>query len=277
MTATAQDCQRRPTIVVTGTTGLIGVEIADVLTDRGIDVVGVDAAQPPPDRSRRWARSVQLDITDETSLHAAAGELAAQHVTIDALVHAAALTGRSSTLQPHDLLSVDLGLWRRVLDVNLTGALLCAREFGALLRPGQHAQILFVGSIQGSVPTLGASSYAVSKAALIGLVRQLAAEYAARGVRVNLLAPGPIADVSELARLGEQATIEDPTPLGRFGRPREIAESVADLVTGSFSLLTGAVVPLDGGEHLRPRTGPRRSHPAHPDSTSSEPTPHKSQ
>lgn len=261
MTAQLTQGVPRPTMIVTGTAGLIGIEIADVLTDRGVDVLGVDSAQPPPERARRWARSTQLDITDEAAVRRAVEEMAAQRVQIDALVHAAAITGRTPTLQPHSLLTVDLDLWRRVLDVNLTGALLCARAFGTLLRPAPAAQILFVGSIQGLVPTFGASAYAVSKAALVGLVRQLAAEYAAHGVRVNLVAPGPVAEASERARLAAQDAGEDPTPLGRFGSPREIAEAVADLVTGSFSLLTGAVVPLDGGEHLRPRTGPRRSHP----------------
>lgn len=261
MTGTGPGSPRRPVMVVTGAAGLIGLEIADVLADRGVDVIGLDAAEPPPDRARRWLRARRLDITDEGSVRSAAEEIAGEAGQIDALVHAAALTGRSADLPPHDLRSVDLELWRRVLEVNLTGSLLCAREFGALLRPSSRAQILLVGSIQGLVPTMGAGAYAVSKAALVGLVRQLAAEFASDGVRVNLVAPGPIADDQELARLETHGLRESPTPLGDFGRPRGVAEAVADLLTGSFTLLTGVVVPLDGGEHLRPRTGPRRSLP----------------
>lgn len=244
-------------ILVTGVAGLIGGTIADVLTERGTDVIGVDAAKPDPER---WARVVRLDLTDEEAVHHAAETVRAEYGALDTIVHAAAMTGRSPDLVPHTLRTVDLALWRRVVDVNLTGALVCAREFGALLRPGPLAQILMVGSIQGLVPTMGASAYAVSKAALMGLVRQLGAEFAADGVRVNLVAPGPIADEAEIVRLHANGVDEAPTPLARFGRPREIAETIADLATGSFALMTGATIPVDGGEHLRPRTGPVRAH-----------------
>lgn len=259
MTDTDADGRRRP-VVVTGVAGLIGSQIAEVLTERGVDVIGVDVVAPQPGTSTRRERTMLVDITDEGAVRAAAETIRKEHGHIDALVHAAALTGRSRGLEPHSLRSVEMDLWRRVLEVNVTGALLCARELGALLRPGPRAQILLVGSIQGLVPTAGASAYAVSKAALVGLVRQLAAEYAPEGVRVNLVALGPVADDHELARLSAAKEEESPTPLGRFGGPREVAESIADLTTGSFSLLTGAVVPVDGGEHLRPRTGPRRNH-----------------
>lgn len=243
-------------ILVTGVAGLIGGNIADVFTERGVEVIGVDAATPDPGRR---ARFIRLDLTDEAAVHHAAETLRAECGGLDAIVHAAAMTGRSPDLAPHTLRTVDLALWRRVLEVNLTGALVCAREFGALLRPGPLAQILMIGSIQGLVPTMGASAYAVSKAALVGLVRQLGAEFAADGVRVNLVAPGPVADAAEIARLRAIGVDEAPTPLARFGRPREMAEAIADLVTGSFALMTGAIIPVDGGEHLRPRTGPARA------------------
>jgi len=244
-------------VVVTGVAGLIGGRIADVLTERGIDVIGVDVVAPEPGR---WSRTVQVDLTDEAAVRRAADVVHAGLGGIDAIVHAAAVTGRSTTLGTHTLRTVDLDLWRRVLDVNLTGALVGLREFGALLRTGGSAQILVVGSIQGLVPTLGSSAYAVSKAALTGLVRQLAAELAPDGIRVNMVSPGPVADADELERLRAAGTDDTPTPLGRFDRPREMAEAIADLVTGSFGYMTGVVIPIDGGEHLRPRSGPQRAH-----------------
>lgn len=241
-------------VVVTGVAGLIGGRIADVLTERGIDVIGVDVVAAPGGR-----RTFPLDITDEAAVRRVAAAVQAEHGRIDAVVHAAAVTGRSASLGTHTLRTVDIDLWRRVLDVNLTGTLVCAREFGALLGPG--GQLLVVGSVQGIVPTLGSSAYAVSKAALTGLVRQLAAELAPDGIRVNLVAPGPVADDAELDRLGAAGVDGAPTPLGRFDRPREMAEAIADLVTGSFGFMTGAIIPIDGGEHLRPRSGPPRAHP----------------
>lgn len=245
------------TVVVTGVAGLIGGRIADVLTERGCEVVGVDVV-PHPSLPDRWRRTLQVDLTDEGAVRRAAATVRVEHGGIDAIVHAAAMTGRSPSLGTHTLRSVDIELWRRVLDVNLTGTLVCVREFGALLRSGQ---ILVVGSVQGLVPTMGSSAYAVSKAALTGLVRQLAAELAADGIRVNLVAPGPVADDGELDRLRAAGVDEAPTPLGRFDTPHDMAEAVADLLTGSFRFMTGAVIPIDGGEHLRPRTGPVRVHP----------------
>lgn len=247
------------TVVVTGVAGLIGGRIADELTERGCNVIGVDVAAPAPDRAARWRRVLNVDLTDEAAARRAADTVRADHHGVDAVVHAAAMTGRSPDLGTHTLRTVDLGLWRRVLDVNLTGALVCVREFGALLRTGQ---ILVVGSVQGLVPTMGSSAYAVSKAALAGLVRQLAAELAADGIRVNLVAPGPVADDRELERLRVAGIDEEPTPMGRFDRPQDLAAAVADLLTGSFRFMTGAVIPIDGGEHLRPRTGPARVHPS---------------
>lgn len=260
MTDADVEGRQRPIMVVTGVAGLIGRQIAEVLSEDGVDVIGVDVTAPQSGMSTHRARTMKVDITDEQAVRAAAKAIRDEYGAIEALVHAAAVTGRSPSLQRHSLRSVDLDLWRRVLEVNVTGALLCAREFGALLRPGPRAQILLVGSIQGLVPTMGASAYAVSKAALVGLVRQLAAEFAADGVRVNLVSPGPVADDRELARLRAEGVDDSPTPMGRFGGPREIAESIVEMTIGSFSLLTGAVVPIDGGEHLRPRTGPRRAH-----------------
>lgn len=253
---------RSPVVLVTGVAGQIGGSVADVLTDRGVSVVGVDIESPDAGSSRL----LRVDLTDEVAVRRAAEAVRTEYGALDAIVHAAAWTGRSADLHSHTLSTVDLAMWRRMLEVNLTAALICAREFGPLLQAGPQAQILLVGSIQGLVPTMGASAYAVSKAALVGLARQLAAELAADGVRVNLVAPGPVADDSELDRLQTAGRADAPTPLGRFGQVRELAESIADLVTGSFSLLTGVTIPVDGGEHLRPRTGPARAH--EPDQTS---------
>jgi len=255
----AQATGRRSVTVVTGVAGLIGGRIAEVLTERGVDVVGVDVVAPPRSAPAAWIE-VQADLTDERAVRGVATSVRAEHGGIDAVVHAAALTGRSPDLGTHTLRSVDLDLWRRVIEVNLTGALLCIREFGALLRPEPLGQILVVGSVQGLVPTMGASAYAVSKAALTGLVRQFAAEFAPEGIGVNLVAPGPVADAGEVQRLREQGLHEAPTPMGAYLSPRDMAEAICDLLTGSFGFMTGAVIPIDGGEHLRPRTGPSRAH-----------------
>lgn len=251
---------RRSVAVVTGVAGLIGGRIADVLTERGIDVIGVDVVATDQPTQGGW-REVQVDLTDQTAVRRLAERVRAEHGGIDAIIHAAAMTGRSPSMGTHTLRSVDIALWRRVIDVNLTGALVCIREFGALLRPEPLGQILVIGSVQGLVPTMGASAYAVSKAALTGLVRQFAAEFAGEGIGVNLVAPGQVADEEELQRLRDSGFEEVTAPMGGSLHPREMAEAISDLVTGSFHFMTGVVISIDGGEHLRPRQGLARTHP----------------
>lgn len=255
----AADSSRRVVVLVTGAAGLIGGAISDVLAEREVTVVGVDvvAADPTTPGGRSM---IDVDLTDEAAVRCVAAAVQAEYGAIDAIVHSAAITGRSPRLGTHTLRSVDLDLWRRVIEVNLTGTFVCIREFGALLRPEPLGRVLVVGSVQGLVPTMGASAYAVSKAALSGLVRQFAAEFAADGIAVNLVAPGPVADEEELQRLRDEGLAEAPTPMGAFLYPQEMAEAICDLVTGSFRFMTGAVIPIDGGEHLRPRHGPTRAH-----------------
>lgn len=258
--STVDPTERRRVAVVTGVSGLIGARIAEVFDERGVEVIGLDVVAANRTRQSGGGRTVEVDLTDESAVSNVAAAVRAEHGGIDAIVHAAAITGRSSILGTHTLRSVDIDLWRRVIEVNLTGALVCIRELGALLRSEPLGRIMVVGSIQGLVPTMGAGAYAVSKAALTGLVRQFAAEFAAEGIGVNLVAPGPVADEEELQRLRDEGHNETPTPMGAFLRPREMAEAICDLVTGSFHFMTGAVIPIDGGEHLRPRHGPSRAH-----------------
>lgn len=257
----SETTQRRAVVVVTGVAGLIGSAIAEVFTERGIEVIGLDVVAGDRTRHSGGWRTFEVNLTDETAVRRVAESVRGEHGGIDAIVHSAAMTGRSPGLGTHTLRSVDLEMWRRVIDANLTGALVCVRELGGLLRPEPFGQILVVGSVQGLVPTMGASAYAVSKAALTGLVRQLAAEFAAEGIGVNLVAPGPVADEKEVQRLRDEGLAEAPTPMGAFQHPHEMAEAICDLVTGSFHFMTGVVIPIDGGEHLRPRHGPARAHP----------------
>jgi NAD(P)-dependent dehydrogenase (short-subunit alcohol dehydrogenase family) len=208
-----------------------------------------------------------VDITDELAVRQTAAAIKQNTGDVDAIIHAAAATGRSGWLVDHSLRNVELDLWHRILDANLTGALICARELGAILRKSSDGQILLLGSIAGLVPTIGSSAYAISKGALVTLTRQLAAEYAHERIRVNLVAPGPHADETEQAQLGASGCDLAPTPLGRYGDPSELGEAIARLVTHPFSFMTGACIPIDGGEHLRPRNEPVRSNPQDPVTT----------
>lgn len=240
-----------PVVVVTGAAGVIGAGIANELSAQGSIVVAVD--NRPVDA--RVAETISADITSSEDVGAVAAFVASRYGHVDHLIHAAAVTARTPLIDVvAGLVDIDLAIWRQILEVNLTGALICVQRFVDLLRLAPAPKVLFIGSIQGVVPTVGTGGYGVSKAALTGLTRQLAAELAGIGIAVNMLSLGPISD-------DDGPTFQSahgPTPMGRFGRPDEVAHAVAAIVSDSFGYMTGAVVPLDGGEHLRPRGNPVR-------------------
>jgi 3-oxoacyl-[acyl-carrier protein] reductase len=236
--------------VVTGAAGQIGSAICEALVAVGATVVGVErVGQAPP-----GTLTLRADVADPHALTDVAAQVGGRFGRVDWLVHSAALTGRGGLPPGAERLStVPPAVWNEILRVNLTAGLLCTQAFLPLLRRSRTAHIFLIGSVQGMVPTLGAGCYAASKAALAGLMRQLAAELAEEGIRVNMLSPGPIADEAEI-----QALVgETPTPLRRYGTPQEVGAAVATLLGAPFEYMTGTEIPLDGGEHLRPRGQPR--------------------
>ncbi len=237
--------------VVTGAASIIGMSIASELTARGSTVVGIDNLPV----NGQVAEAINIDITSNEDVASAAAFVASRYGHVDHLIHVAAVTAHTPQIDlMADLVSIDLGVWRRIFEVNVTGALICVQRFVDLLRIAPAPKVLLMGSIQGMVPTVGTGGYGVSKAALAGLTRQLAAELAGAEIAVNMLSLGPISD-------GDTSTsqsLKGPTPMGRFGEPDEVARAVAAIVYDTFSYMTGAVVPLDGGEHLRPRQNPVR-------------------
>lgn len=247
--------QSSPVVVVAGATGLIGTEICKALGERGARVVGLDiTGEEMPGMTL-----ILTDGADQEAVLRAAGQVESMYGRVDWLVHAAALTGRSPGPKTNgDLRTLDIALWNGIVRANLTSALVCVQRFAALMTRSADARILFIGSIQGIVPTLDSGGYAVTKAALTGLMRQFAAEMAPDGITVNMLSPGPIADSAEIERLAASVD-QGPTPMVRFGSPEEVASAVCTLMWEPLRYMTGVVIPLDGGEHLRPRHGPKRS------------------
>jgi NAD(P)-dependent dehydrogenase (short-subunit alcohol dehydrogenase family) len=141
--------------------------------------------------------------------------------------------------------------WDDVLDVNLGGVFKTARAAAPVLRKSECGRMVFVSSINGLRGAFGQTNYSAAKAGLVGLARSLAQELARDHVTVNVVAPGFIDTAMTRAlgnEAGEQAVAR--TPLGRLGQPEEVAALVRFLCSEQAGFITGAVVPIDGGQLL---------------------------
>lgn len=139
--------------------------------------------------------------------------------------------------------------WDDVLEVNLTGAFKTVRAALPALRKSGHGRVVFISSINGLRGNFGQANYAAAKAGLVGLARSLALELARHGVTVNVVAPGFIDTL--MTRALPQAARERAllrTPLGRAGTAEEVGAFVRYLCSDAAAFITGAVVPIDGGQ-----------------------------
>ena len=162
---------------------------------------------------------------------------------LDILVNNAGITRDGLVLRMKD------GDWSDVLAVNLNGAFYCARAaLRVILKQKQSGRIINIGSVVGSMGNAGQANYVTSKAGLIGLTKALAREVAARGITVNLVAPGFI-ETDMTANLPDavKETYRGQIPLGRFGTAADVAAAVAFLASDGAAYITGQVIHVNGG------------------------------
>lgn len=235
--------------VVTGAGSGIGAAIARLFAAEGAKVVIGDladsgAALADELAGAGFAAAFQhVDVTDEASVAALMQVAVAHFGRLDILVANAGIPERKSPI--HEL---DLDDWKRVIDVDLTGVALCNKYAArAMLATGGGA-IVNMASILAHVGQENSNAYSAAKAAVVNLTRSVALTYARRGIRANCVSPGYV-DTPLLARLPEairQAMLVR-QPIGRLGRPDEIAEVVAFLASDKASIITGACINADGG------------------------------
>ncbi len=239
------------TAVVTGGGSGIGRDTAIGLAEVGCQVFVLDLSSAAAEETAAAIRSAgsvavahQTDTSDTTQVAAAAQRLRAEFGGADVLVNNAGVVGQG------ELLETSLDGWRRVLDINLTGYLICSREFGRDMIERGGGSIVHVTSICGIEPGGGAGAYSSSKAAAAMLMRQLALELAPYGIRSNAVAPGLVrTPLSELAYAdpANLAARERLVPLGRIGTPRDMADAVLWLASERSSYITGQQILVDGG------------------------------
>ncbi|MDP2480521.1 MAG: SDR family NAD(P)-dependent oxidoreductase [Candidatus Palauibacterales bacterium] len=202
------------------------------------------------------AVAVPCDVTDPEAVEALAGAAAAELGRVDVLVHAAGIA--SSAPIRH----LELEEWRRVLEVNATGAFLCTRAFLPGMAERGWGRIVYVASVAGLAGARYIAAYAASKHAVVGLARCAAAEVAGRGVTVNALCPGyvdtamtrdAVADIAATTdRTPEEALgfLLSQNPQGRLIEPGEVADAAVWLCGEGARGVNGQAVVIDGGELL---------------------------
>ncbi|MCP8894946.1 SDR family oxidoreductase [Shinella daejeonensis] len=239
--------------VVTGGSRGIGLAIAEALGEAGARLVLLDRDAASLEEAKKSLQAKGLsaaihivDVTVSAAVQQAADAIAAEHGAADILVANAGI-GRPP-VAAEDIEDAD---WLAVNDVNLNGVFWCNRAFGRHMLAKGGGAIVNIGSMSGLIVNRpqGQSHYNASKAAVHHLTHSLAAEWGARGVRVNAVAPTYIETplIAHAEASGLAAEWRRDTPMGRFGQAHEVASVVHFLVSDAASLMTGAVVPVDGG------------------------------
>jgi len=236
--------------IITGGRRGIGRAIAENLARLGASVVIADrdlveaqcTAGEIAGIHRHPAIGLMLDVADSASVAQMVEAVLAQLGRVDILVNNAGVT--RDTL----IMRMEESDWDAVLDVNLKGAWNCCRAVVRTMMKQRYGRIVNISSVSGLAGQAGQTNYSASKAGLIGLTKALAREVASRGITVNAVAPGfiPTALTNDLPQELKDSMMKL-IPLGRWGKPEEVAAAVTFFASDEAAYITGQVLSVDGG------------------------------
>jgi 3-oxoacyl-[acyl-carrier protein] reductase len=236
--------------VVTGGARGIGRAIVEKLASLGANVVVADmlfdlaqkTAQEISQSTSKKIIATTLNVTDAKSSIEMVDRTLAEFGRLDILVNNAGIT--RDTI----ILYMEEADWDAVLNVNLKGAFNCSKAVLRTMIKQHYGRIVNISSVSGQAGQAGQTNYSASKAGLIGFTKALAREVASRQITVNAVAPGFISTSLTVDLTDKQKkSMLDSTPIGRMGKPEEIAAAVAFLASAEAAYITGQVLAVDGG------------------------------
>jgi 3-oxoacyl-[acyl-carrier protein] reductase len=238
--------------VVTGAAQGIGQAIATSLAQEGADVVvadlNADRCEETVARVQqlgRKAMAIPVNVGDWDQVKAMIDRVLKEWERIDILVNNAGITrdGLLMRMKEED--------WQMVLQVNVTGTFFCAKAVLPTMSRQRSGRIVNIASIVGAIGNIGQANYAASKAAVIGLTKSVAREYASRNITVNAVAPGFIdtAMTQDLSADTKEALLNQ-IPLKRLGQSSDVADAVSFLCSEKAGYITGHVLHVNGGMHM---------------------------
>ena len=235
--------------VVTGGARGIGLAIGQWFLNHGYQVALLDIDKDTLDATMNSfggsadVLGIHCDVSKPQEVERAAEKVISVFGHVNALVNNAGV----AVFKP--VLETSFEEWRTVLGTNLDGAFICSQVFGRLIVEQGGGAIVNIASISGLRASTLRVAYGTSKAALIQLTKQYAVELGNSNVRVNVIAPGPVD--TEMAKLVHSVAIRsdyyDTIPLGRYGTPEEMANTVGFLCSDEAAFINGQVLAVDGG------------------------------
>ena len=236
--------------IVTGASRGIGRATAEALAEQGAHVV-VGYARGEAEAAAVVAGIVEkggkaeasrIDVSDSAATEATIAEIGKRHGRLDVLVANAGISIDGLLVQLKD------ETLEKVFDVNVRGSIACARAAIKLMMRARVGRVIFVSSVVGEAGNAGQTAYAASKAAMLGVTKTLAKEYAKRNVTVNAVTPGWVdTDMTrDLPAAAKEAMLAG-VPLARAATPREIAAPIVFLASDEAAYVTGAVLRVNGG------------------------------
>lgn len=225
-------------VVVTGASSGIGKSIAMQLASEGYEVHGTYNTSKVVAEELTGKYGItfhRVDFADRKQTLALAEKL------VKLQVHA--LVNDAGIFSPDNLGDMDYDIWDKTLEVNLTAPLILSQKLGQSMTPG--SSIVNITSTDGMLGAFDGTSYSASKAAFINLTKSMGIYLGSKGVRVNAIAPGWI-DTAMVSEAPAQAS-QEMTPLGRNGKPEEIANVVSFLISDKASYINGETIVVDGG------------------------------